>query len=216
MVRPNRGTPMRWMPSTILLMVLCGCAGMGSEECLTADWRAIGYEDGVRGQSAAYFGTRRKACAEHGVTADFDAYLAGRAEGVAHFCRPQNGYHLGANGQQYSGICPVELEQAFLAAYDDGYGLYERGAALNRIRKRLHHSQERAKEIEYLLAETTALLISPHLEATQRATVAIELKQLTEEKISVERAIDQLEHDYAAAELEYEDYRKHVADLTGG
>ena len=207
---------MRWIPPTILLIVLCGCAGMDAKECRTADWRAIGYEDGVQGQSAAYFGTRRKACAEHGITADFDAYLAGRAEGVAHFCRPQNGYNLGVNGQPYSGVCPIELEEAFLAAHADGYGLYERGAALNRIRKTLHHSQERAQEIEYLLAETTALLISPDLEATERARVAIELKQLTEEKINVERSIDQLEHDYVAAELEYEDYHRHIADQNGG
>jgi hypothetical protein len=202
---------MRWMPPTILSIVLCGCAGMDSDECRTADWRAIGYEDGIRGQSAAYFGTRRKACAEHGVTADFDAYLAGRAEGVAHFCRPQNGYQLGVHGQQYSGVCPVELEDAFLAAHAEGYGLYERGAALNRLRKRLHRSQERAKEIEYRLAETTALLISPELAPSERATIAIELKQLTEEKFDVERSIDQLEHDYAAAELEYDDYRERLA-----
>ena len=86
------------MALTILLFALGGCAGMDREECRTADWRAIGYEDGVQGQSAAYFGTRRKACAEHGITADFDAYLAGRAAGLAHFCRPQNGYQLGVQG----------------------------------------------------------------------------------------------------------------------
>jgi Protein of unknown function (DUF2799) len=207
---------MRWLPPTILLSALCGCAGMDSDECRTADWRAIGYEDGIQGQSAAYFGTRRKACAEHGVTADFDAYLAGRAEGVAHFCRPQNGYQLGVHGQQYSGVCPVELEAAFVAAHADGYGLYERSAALNHIRKKLHRSQERAKEIEYRLAETTTLLISPELQAADRATVAIELKQLAEEKIDLERSIDELEDDYAAAEFEYEDYRRRMADEIGG
>lgn len=207
---------MRRLPLTMLLFTLGGCAGMDSEECRTADWRAIGYEDGVQGQNAAYFGTRRKACAEHGVTADFDGYMVGRAEGLAHFCRPQNGYNLGVQGQQYAGVCPIELEEAFLAAHADGYGLYERSAALNRISQRLHHSQKRANEIEYRLAETTVLLISPGLEAAERATVAIELKQLTEEKIAVEHSIDQLEHDYDAAELEYEDYRRQLADLDGG
>jgi hypothetical protein len=38
----------------------------------------------------------------------------------------------------------------------------------------------------------------------------IDLKQLTEEKIDLERSIDQLEQDYAAAELEYEDYRRRL------
>lgn len=203
---------MRRMPLTILLLALGACAGMDSDECLTADWRAIGYEDGVQGQSAAYFGTRRKACAEHGVTADFDAWLAGRAEGVAHFCRPQNGYRLGTQGHPDPGVCPMVLEAAFVAAHADGYGLYERGVVLDRLRKRLRDSRKRSKEIEYLLAERTATLIAPHLAPRERATVAIELKQLTEERIDLERAIDRLEHEHAAAELEYEDYRSRIAD----
>jgi hypothetical protein len=207
---------MRSMALTILLLALGGCAGMGAEECRTADWRAIGHEDGVQGQSAAYFGTRRKACAEHGVMADFDAYLAGRAAGLAHFCRPQNGYHLGVQGHPYAGVCPAELEPSFLAAHADGYGLYERAATLDRIRKRLHHSRERARRIEHLLAESTALLMAPDLVATERATVVVELKQLSEERIHLARSIDQLEHDHAAAELDYEDFRRHVAGQYGG
>jgi Protein of unknown function (DUF2799) len=207
---------MRWMPPAVLSMLLCACAGMGSDECRTADWRAIGYEDGIAGQSAAYFGERRKACAEHGVTADFDAYLAGRAEGVAHFCRPQNGYRLGTYGQRYPGVCPIELEQPFLSAHATGYGLYERGAALDHIRKRLHRSEARSREIEHRLAETTALLIAPGLAPAERAHIAIELKQLTEEKIDLERSIDQLEHDYEAAEFDYEDYRQNIANEYGG
>lgn len=206
---------MRWTPLTILVVALGGCAGMGSDECRTADWRAVGYEDGVQGRSPAYFGTRRKECAEHGVTADFDAYLAGRAEGLAHFCRPQNGYQLGVQGRPDPGVCPVVLEAAFVAAHADGYGLYERAAAVERLRKRLHYSRRRSKEIEYLLAERTALLIAPQLAPSERATIAIELKQLTEEKIEIERAINQLEDEHAAAELEYEDYRRHLAAAHG-
>jgi hypothetical protein len=183
---------------------------MDAEECATADWRAVGYEDGVEGRSAAYFGTRRKACAEHGIKADFDAWLAGRGEGVAHFCRPQNGYQLGLEGGPYSGICPAALEAPFLAAHAEGYGLYERGAAIDQIRRQLRQSQERARSIEYSLAERTALLIAPDLLPAERATVVIDLKQLTEEKIDLERSIDQLEHDYAAAELEYEHYRSRI------
>jgi hypothetical protein len=199
------------MPLTLALCALAGCAGMDAEECATADWRAIGFEDGVQGQSAAYFGTRRKACAEHGVSADFDAYMAGRAHGLAEFCRPRNGYQLGAQGQPYGGVCPAELEAAFLAAHADGYGLFERGAALDGIRRELRYSHERSKSIEYRLAEGTALLIGPDLAPTERASLVVELKQLTAERLDLERAIDQLERDHAAAELEYDDYRRRLA-----
>jgi Protein of unknown function (DUF2799) len=207
---------MRWLPLTMLLCALAGCAGMDAEECASADWRAIGYEDGIQGRSAAAFGTHRKACAGHSVRADFDAYLAGRAEGVAQFCRPQNGYQRGLQGEAYAGICPLELEGPFLAAHAEGYGLYERGAVLDQLRKRIRYSQERARSIEYRLAEGTALLIAPGLLPTERATPVIELKQLTEEKIDLARSIEQLEHDYAAAELEYEGYRRYIASQNRG
>ena len=207
---------MRRLLLTLLLCALAGCAGMDAEECATADWRAIGYEDGVQGHGAARFGIHRKACAGHGVKADFDAYLAGRAAGVAHFCRPQNGYRLGLRGEPDAGICPAELEGPFLAAHAEGYGLYERGAALDHIRRQLHRSQERARGIEYRLAEGTALLIAPGLMPSERATLVVELKQLTEEKLELARSIDRLEQDYAAAELEYEGYRRYLASQDGG
>jgi hypothetical protein len=142
----------------------------------------------------------------------FHAGPAGRGVGVAHFGRPQHGYQLGLAGDPISGICPAALELPFHAAQADGFGLYERGAALDHIRKRLHHSRERSRSIEYQLAESTALLIAPDLLPTERATLAIELKQLTEEKLDLERSIDQLEQDRAAAEQEYDDYRRHLAD----
>ena len=202
---------MRWMPLAVLLTALGGCAGMGADECRTADWRAIGYEDGVQGHSAAYFGTRRKECAEHGVTANFDAWLAGRAEGMDHFCRPQNAYELGLQGLRDPGVCPAMLEAAFVAAHADGYGLYERGEMLERLRERLHHSRERSQKIEHLLAERTTRLIAPYLAPSERATIAVELKQLAQERLELERTIDRLEDEHAAAEREYEDYRRRIA-----
>jgi uncharacterized protein YceK len=55
----------------LAIAVLSGCASMSSEECANSDWVAIGYEDGSRGYTTDQFGNRRKACAKHGVTADF-------------------------------------------------------------------------------------------------------------------------------------------------
>lgn len=206
---------MRRLSATMLLIALGGCAGMDAGECRTADWRAIGYEDGVQGRDPASFGTYRKACAEHGVSADLDAYLGGRGEGLEHFCRPQNGYRLGAAGNPYGGVCPLALEAGFVAAHAEGYGLYQREAALKQLGKQLHYSRRRAEEIEYLLADRTALLIAPDLEAPARASIAIELKQLAQEKIRIEQSIDHLEYEYAAAEQEYEDYREHSAGRHG-
>jgi len=209
---------MRRILATALLLALAGCSssGMSKAECRATDWRAVGYEDGAQGYSAEAFGKRRKACAEHGVTAKFDAYLAGHAEGLARFCRPQNGYQLGTRGYRYTGICPAHHEGAFLAAHTDGYGLYERRSAVNRIGKRLGSNRQRASEIEYLVVEKTTLMLSPTIPPTERALIAVELKQLAEEKTDVERAILRLEVEHAAAERDYQAYRSRIANRHRG
>lgn len=198
--------------------VLAGCSssGMKEEECLTADWRAIGYEDGARGFSPDYLGTRRKACAEAGVTPDFDAYMRGREEGLAHYCRPANGYRMGVAGYRYEGVCPPAAEPAFLSAHSDGFGLYQRRAAMQNIGKRLAWSRQRAQEIEYELVDKGGSMINPAMTPTDRAALVIELKNLAQEKAELENAIPQLEADYGAARADYDAYYSAVAPRYPG
>lgn len=209
---------MRPILAATLLLALAACAskGMGEAECQTADWRAIGYEDGAQGRTPEAFGARRKACAEHGVTASFAAYRTGHAEGLELFCRPQNGYQLGTGGYRYGGICPAHLEGPFVAAHADGYGLYERRKAVEDISRRLDYSLSRSKEIEGLVIKKTALMISPGLLPTDRAALAVELKDLAEEKTRLERDIPRLEAEQAAAQRDYEAYRGQLSARHGG
>jgi hypothetical protein len=201
---------MRWLLTLLTCLALASCSGMDAAECQIADWRAIGFEDGVQGRSPAYFGTRRKDCAEHGVAARFDAYTVGRAEGLAHFCRPLNGYHLGTQGYEYSGICPSDQESAFVAAHADGFGLYQRHAALRSIRKRLDYSKRREQTVEQLLADKTVRVIGSGLAADERAALAVDLKQLAEEKTELKHSIAQLEREEFAAARDYDAYRQHL------
>ena len=203
--------------STTILFTLAGCASsMDSAECVTADWRAIGYEDGAQGRGTVSFAARRKACAEHGVTPDFQAYMAGRDKGLAQFCRPQNGYRLGTKGYRYSGVCPVELEPKFQAAHTDGFGLYQRRTTVSRIGKRLRKSKRRADKIEINLVEKTAQLISAGVEITRRVSIGVEIKQLADEKAELKLKISELEREYDVAKQEYEEYRHLVALRRGG
>ena len=210
------------MPRSIITLVaislaLAACtSGMDSAECVTADWQAIGYEDGAQGQGAGSFGARRKACAEHGVTPDFQAYMAGRDKGLTQFCRPQNGYQLGKKGYRYSGVCPVELEPEFQAAHTTGFGLYQRRVTVSRIGKRLRKNKRRADKIEIELVEKTAQLISTGIEITRRATIGVEIKQLAEEKVELKFKISELEREYDVAKQVYEEYRHLFAFRHGG
>jgi len=204
---------LRPIVSCAIALVLFGCAGKSMEqaECRTADWRAIGYEDGSQGRSAAALGNRRKACAEHGVTPDFEAYMAGHGRGIAQFCRPQNGYQLGTRGYRYRGVCPAGLEGAFLAAHADGFGLYQRRTEVERLRRLINRKVKRSKSIEQELAEKTAILIRPRTPRPQRIRIGVELKQLTEERVGIEREISQLEIELARAERDYRGYSASLA-----
>jgi hypothetical protein len=187
---------------------------MGEAECRTADWQAVGFEDGAGGVGPEAFGEHRRACAEHGVAPGFDAYLAGHARGLEVFCRPQNGARLGASGVRYSGGCPEPLEGPFVDAHAQSFGLYERQAALERIGQRLRAKRARAKQIEHLLVEKTTQLVAPALLPTERAAIAVEMKHLGEEKGAVDAAIRRLEHERIEARDEYESYQSGVANQS--
>jgi hypothetical protein len=201
----------------VLALASCGGgSGMQEAECLTADWRAVGYEDGAQGYGPQQLAVRRKACAEYGIAPNFEAYMAGRDEGLQYYCRPQNGYNVGNNGYRYGGQCPPQLEPAFMAAHGDGFGLYQRRARMQSIGRRLSESRQRSQELEYALADRTLGMASTGLTAADVAARAIEIKQMTEEKIALEQAIKQLEIDYAAAQGEYESYRAQTAGRYSG
>jgi hypothetical protein len=90
---------------TALLLTACSTS-MTKDECRTVDWRTVGYEDGVAGRPGDRIARHRKDCAEHGVTPDLDAYLAGRAAGLREYCQPNNGYRAGVTGATYYDTCP--------------------------------------------------------------------------------------------------------------
>jgi hypothetical protein len=199
---------------SIALFLLAGCAGSGMSEveCRSADWRGIGFEDGARGLAPEAIRTHRMACGEHGVAPSLDDYLAGHAEGLERYCQPRNGWLLGESGQYYAGICPEELEDPFLTAYEDAYGLYERRTRVQNVRHRLHQKQSRAQQIERLVVDKTARLVSADLEPAGRAALVVDLKHLAEERVAADAAIQELEHDLADAEDDYDHYRSAVAN----
>ena len=88
-----------------LTLFVTGCASLNKDECLTADWYLIGFDDGSNGQDVARIGQHRQACAKHGITPDIHQYEDGFENGVRKFCTPQKGYNKGKNGWKYQGIC---------------------------------------------------------------------------------------------------------------
>ncbi len=117
----------------IVLLVLTACASLSEEECLAADWYAIGVEDGSRGQPLSRLGTHRKACADYGVAPDAERYAQGRMRGLESFCTRERGYYQGERGYSYSGVCPAHLEGPFMQGYLAGQEVYRTKKEIRRL-----------------------------------------------------------------------------------
>lgn len=180
-----------------LILLLQGCATLDKDECKLADWRLIGYQDGVAGKSAARVGEYREDCAKHDVVPDLDAYRAGREEGLQQYCLASNGYHLGNAGHGFAAVCPVALEADFREAYNAGRKLYLARSAVNKTHSTIKQRKQTLTTLEDDRAQKLSALIADGLKADQRVMIIYELNELQQEMDSIEDEIVDLEHDLA-------------------
>jgi len=197
--------------TALLIASLSGCASMSADECVMSDWSAVGYEDGARGYTSERFGQHRKACAEHGVSADFQAYQQGRSQGLQEFCQPGRGYTVGVNGGRYHGVCPVELEGQFVEAYNAGYKLYSLRAAVNSANSAIYKKESELKYAEDRIVAIGIELIAEKATTEQRIALLAEMKGLSEREGELESEIEYLVAERARAEQELQYYEQTVA-----
>jgi hypothetical protein len=195
----------------LVIVVLSGCASMSSEECVNSDWVAIGYEDGSRGYTTDRFGSRRKACAKHGVTADFQAYQQGRDEGLVEFCQPARGFNLGASGGTYHGVCDVAMEGEFLDAYRVGHQLHSLRSNVSNANSQIYRREAELENIQEEIRAKEAQLISEDVTTQDRILLLADLKELSERSGELDSEIEALVADRARHEYELQDYEATVA-----
>lgn len=197
-----KGHLMRTLLSVLLFMlvsVLCGCATLNKNECLYANWQAIGLEDGAKGQDLSYLSRHRKACAKYGVSPDADLYMSGYEAGLTQFCTPERGFSLGLGGAGYSGICPVELEYDFLPAYQQGYEIYQAERQVRKIAERLHYQENYLADLHLEIKETKAHIISDKTPKKERAQLLKDLDLLKHESAETRHEIHRLKQHKRAA-----------------
>lgn len=196
----------------ISLLGLSGCATMSADECVTSDWHAIGYEDGARGYTADQLGNRRKACAKHGITPDFESYRAGREEGLRQYCQPSRGFSLGSRGTRYNGVCPGDLEADFVDAYNSGYQLYTLRSNVNRATSQINAKENELENVNEEIRSAEARLISTETTIQDRVLLLADLKELSERTGQLEAEIDDLIEERAAHEQQLAAYQAVLAN----
>jgi hypothetical protein len=181
---------------------LAGCNSMSAQECLSTDWRTVGYEDGVN-----RIGRYRNACSEHGVTPNLGMYQSGREDGLREFCKPANGFRVGARGASYSGVCPAELDQSFVDAYQSGRQLYSLRSRVGSAQNELHSMRSELDQIDRDLVTVAARIVDPTLTTEERAQLVVDTKHMAERKGEIKARIPQVEGELALYQRELEDYR---------
>jgi hypothetical protein len=180
------------LAAVIATALLAACAtGMGKDECATADWRTIGYEDGVRGFPADRIGAHRVACARHQVTPDLSAYMEGRDRGLVEYCQPRNGYRVGLNGGGYANVCPAVTEAGFLDGYQWGRQIHAARAELRGTQAQLRNARDGLVRTDNAIASATAELLS-NLPKDRRLFLAQELVRLGQDRTAFAVRIDEL------------------------
>lgn len=195
-------------------MAIGGCASMSESECLTVDWRTIGFEDGVAGYPGDRIAQHRKACAKHGVSPDLSLYQAGRDEGLREYCQPANGYRLGAQGSGYGGVCPAGLDQPFVEAYESGRELYALQARVSNAANQLDAKRRELNRVEDEIVRKSAVIVGGESSNEDRAQALVDTKQLAERVGRLKAEIRQLEKDRVRFEEELENYRGQGSGLV--
>jgi len=196
----------------LLTLVMSGCATMSGDECMATDWSAVGYEDGARGYTTERFSGHRKACAKHGITADFGAYQSGRDQGLVEYCQPGRGFDVGVNGGRYYGVCPANQEPDFVDAYNVGYHLYTLRSNVNRAASAIAARERELQNVEDAMLHNEAALIDRETTIEQRIILIAELKDLSEDTGRLEAEIQDLYEQRAHYQAELDNYQVTVAD----
>ena len=187
----------------VVSSLMTGCATLSQAECQNANWRAIGFEDGAKGSLPARIGQHREACAKYGIVPHLQQYRAGHHEGIWQFCTPRRGFLLGRKGDNYNGVCPRELETAFLDSYRAGKKLYQIRQTIRRVKSKRATYERALDHLHDEIARKEKALVKANKRGV-RAALLGEIKSLQHRRAHLETDIISLEHQQVDLEAHYD------------
>lgn len=126
------------LPGLALVLSMAGCATLDKENCLSADWQLIGFNDGVEGRDAGRLEQHRDACSDYGVVPQMDQYLLGYDQGVRRYCSALNGYKEARMGKALNAVCNGDLQPEFGRGFELGAQAYQQVTRLESVRHELN------------------------------------------------------------------------------
>lgn len=196
----------------IILLILTGCATMTAEQCVAADWQAIGYQDAMEGRASGHLGHHIEACSDHGIVANETAYTTGHAEGARAFCTPANGFRLGRSGGANNNICPDDLAGDFSVTYEAGRGLHTRQQTVSRAQSNLDSLERRMRNLEQEISRDEAALNTLDLGPANRSQLQAQINVNREEHRRLSKLRKRAKEKVDSAERDYDTYRTRIED----
>ena len=126
----------------LIVVTLAGCETMSKEECRTADWFQVGYQDGQDGKARSQIENIAESCAKANVVPDRERYFKGLKKGLREYCTPEHGFYLGKNGTSYNRVCPPESAGRFEEAYNEGHRIYDARQEVSRLEENSHKLED--------------------------------------------------------------------------
>lgn len=189
--------------ATLLICTIQGCATLNKSECREADWRIIGLEDGSSGRPVSFIGRHRKSCAEYGVKPNMAEYQQGHVEGVRTFCTPRKGFELGKGGRGHEDVCPTDLRDAFLAAYEDGREVRVAQQAMLDAQNRVESVNSELLEISGRITALENNLVNGGGSSEDRQSWLQQLKNLQSEQEQKQAELQALVQEASESQGEY-------------
>ncbi|QPK63232.1 DUF2799 domain-containing protein [Methylomonas sp. LL1] len=169
------------------IIFLAGCATLSQEECVRGDWFGLGIRDGHAGETNSRLYEHQKACSEYGIALNNEAYFAGREQGLWDYCRLDNAFRTGLEGQPYRHVCPPSIDALFQRYHSAAFAVYAARADLDRL-------DDELSSREYNLQDKK-------LTDKERARIRHDIRDL-------DRRRDQLRHDLYYHERLLDDFRR--------
>ena len=155
----------------LAFVALASCASLSENTCKSGDWEAIGFEDGVQGQSPDRIFNHARACNSYGIVPNKTLWEAGRTEGLKLYCTPRNAYEEGADGDRLRPVCPFDTRPALLEQNARGLEWY-------RIGRDIDDAQRQISEIGRLINRLDRTDPNRAILTKQRLLLRLEVSQL--------------------------------------
>lgn len=115
-------------------LIISGCVSTEAlkvHDCQSADWKLVGYQDGVNGENAQKILRHTRTCQGQNPP-NRALWEEGRQEGLTKYCTKSNAYNLGRMGRTLNAVCEDNLEELHHANIM-GLQQYEISERINRL-----------------------------------------------------------------------------------